>query len=51
MNYGGELPLTENDIQRLRKLAQRNQNETPDIGFGEPGNEPWEEAADSVSSE
>ena len=51
MDYGGELPLTENDILRLRKLAQRNQYETPDIGFIEPDNEPWEEAADSVSHE
>ena len=48
MDYGGKLPLTENDIQRLRKLAQRNQYEAPDIEFGEPGDESWEETADSV---
>lgn len=34
-DYGGELPLTENDIQRLRKLAQRNPYEASDIESGQ----------------
>ena len=51
MESGNELPLSENDILRLRKLAEYGREKATSTDFNEIEIELCEEAADSVSLE